>query len=272
MYAGTTIRHGSGRIVGVHQKVDRAARYIIKKHLPKSVNFPDIKTILYFEGNNGPDGLKRKHPSSDGQPWHFIDPNNPSDRGIINNIDDHIHNLAAAIKKDDNIKAAYEAAWLAHCIVDGLTPAHHYPLGDKIQELWGKSHTERKSVRDKTIIIGENLRDTLSKNWEYWGAGGVFTTHGMFELGVASAIATTNFKKLSVTKRDINKLNKVGYEKLYLETLDKVNKLGMYDTLGVNGWTKKLADQTKNVLIPIMVKMVVLAWYDACVKSGGMKP
>lgn len=264
MYSGTTIRRGSGKIVGVHQKIDRASRRHLKKLLPKSVEFPVIKDILHFEGNNGPDGIKRKSPSVD-QPWHFIDPTKPGGSKLIIEINDHIYNLSKALKNNNSIRAAFEAAWLSHVVVDGLTPAHHYPLGDKIAELWGKSHDERTSIRDKNIIHGVNLRDTIAKNWEYWGARGVFTTHGMFEMGVASAIASDNFKDLIIDKKDISHLKKLGFEAIFLESLRKIDKLKMYDNLGNNGWTQGLAKQTKNILVPEMIRLVTLAWYQAVI-------
>ena len=99
--------------------------------------FPGIREILHFEGNNGPDGIKRKSPSVD-EPWHYIDPENADDRELLEMILDHQHNLAMALKHNNPERAAFEAAWMAHAITDGLTPAHHYPLSDKIEELWGK--------------------------------------------------------------------------------------------------------------------------------------
>jgi hypothetical protein len=166
MYAGTTIRRGSGRIVGVHQKVDRAARRQLKRYISKTTDFPLISDILYFEGDKGPDGIKRKSPSVD-EPWHFIDPTKPDDRDLLDDINNHMHNLSRALKKNNDVRAAFEAAWLAHAIVDGLTPSHHYPMGDKIQELWGKAHNERGSITGKNIIHGESRLDTILKNWEY---------------------------------------------------------------------------------------------------------
>lgn len=267
MYAGTTIRRGSGKIVGVHQKIDRAARRQLKIHLPKSIDFPNIKDILHFEGYNGPDGIKRKYPSTD-QPWHFIDPTKSDDRELIDVISDHIINLSIALSENNSVRAAFEAAWLSHAVVDGLTPAHHYPLGDKIQELWGKSHTERNTIRDKNIIHGVNLRDTLSKNWEYWGAGGVFTTHGMFEIGVASAIASENFKDVNIDKKDITHLKKIGFEAIFMNSLHEIDSLKMYDQLGNGGWTGRLAKQTKQVLVPEMIRIVFLAWYSAIIMAN----
>jgi len=262
MYAGTTIRHGSGKIVGVHQRIDRAARRHLKGFIPKSITFPTIKEILYFEGNNGPDGIKRKGSLSD-QPWYFIDPSKPDDRGLILIINDHIYNLSVALRSGDQVRSSFEAAWLSHAIVDGLTPAHHYPLGDKIEELWGKSHNERTTLMDKGIIHGENLRDTLSKNWEYWGAGGVFTTHGMFELGVASAIASETYRKPCLAKKDVTRLKLIGYEAMFNEALHEIDGLKMYDELGKTGWTQRLARQTRKVLVPRMILMVALAWCEA---------
>lgn len=53
--------------------------------------------ILHFEGNNGPDGIKRKSPSQD-EPWHFIDPTRADDRELIDMILDHHHNLVDALR------------------------------------------------------------------------------------------------------------------------------------------------------------------------------
>jgi hypothetical protein len=56
MYSGTTMRNSSGNILGAHQKIDKVARKALEKSLPNTP-FPSIKTILYFEGKNGPDGI-----------------------------------------------------------------------------------------------------------------------------------------------------------------------------------------------------------------------
>lgn len=269
MYAGTTIRRGSGRVAGVHQKIDRAARRQLKLFIPKTATFPSIPEILYFEGKNGPDGIKRKSPSVD-EPWHFIDPTRDDDRELIVNINDHIHNLTVALQSKNQIRASFEAAWLAHAVVDGLTPSHHYPMGDKIQELWGKAHDERGSIASKNIIKGENGLDTLLKNWEYWGAGGVFTTHYMFEFGVATAIASETYRDKYLTRRDINRLEKDGFEAAFMKSVYKIHKLGMYDELGrKKGWTRSLARKARKILIPEMIKVVTLAWYQAVVDASG---
>jgi hypothetical protein len=262
MYSGIILRRGSGRLVGVHQKIDRVARRQIKKLISADEYFPPILKILHFEGLNGPDGIKRKSPSKD-EPWHYIDPTDPEDLGLVTLINDHIYNLSHALSSGNEVRAAFEAAWLAHAVVDGLTPAHHYPLDDKIEELWGKSHLERTSIREKTIIKGDGARDTFSKNWQYWGAKGVFTAHIAFEWGVASAITSNRFTSCTPTQSDIKRLKKTGFEAVFLSSVYRINRLGMYEKFASNGWTQRLANQTKNVLIPEIINVVCLAWYQA---------
>ncbi|TAL15242.1 hypothetical protein EPN95_00505 [Patescibacteria group bacterium] len=262
MYAGTTFRRDSGRIVGVHQKIDRVSRRQLKKLIGKDTVFPTIGQILHFEGINGPDGIKRKSPSKD-EPWHYIDPTNKDDRGLIELINDHMANLTIALKDSNQQRAAFEAAWLAHSIVDGLTPAHHYPLNDKIEELWGKPHTERLTKRDKTIIKGINRRDTLSKNWQYWGIGGVFSAHLAFELGVASTIATQRFSDTCPSPEDVRDLDKIGFEAMFMKSMYKIYDMHMFDEFGDQGWTRRLANLTRKTLVPEIIKVVCLAWYKA---------
>ena len=119
----------SGKIIGVHQKIDGIARQMLNTYLKHPYDFPSKKQILYFEGTRGPDGLKRKSPADD-EPHSFLNPEK-DDGKLFNQIDNHHYNLSVALKERDVERASFEAAWLAHFIVDGLTPAHHYPF-DKI--------------------------------------------------------------------------------------------------------------------------------------------
>ena len=269
MYSGTTFRQGSGRIVGVHQKIDRVARRHLNEHIPKSLKFPIISDILYFEGKNGPDAIK--HMGSPQEPWHFIDPSNPKDRALLVMINDHIHNLAKALADKDSVRASFESAWLAHAIVDGLTPAHHYPLGDKIEQLWGKPRKDRMTIKEKNIIRGVNRRDTLSKNWQYWGAGGVIMAHLLFECGIASAITTKKFTKSGPTKHDIARLKSDGFEVLFMESLNKIYDMKMYSEFGRKGWTRHLASETRKILVPEIIRVVTLAWYQSLTMAAESK-
>lgn len=262
MYSGTTFRTKSGRVIGVHQKIDRVAHRHIKGHVPKGMYFPTTQEVLHFEGTNGPDGIKRKSPAVD-EPWHYIDPTNPTDRLLIDMINDHIYNMAVALKAGNHQRAAFEAAWMAHAIVDGLTPAHHYPLNDKIEELWGKPKEERLTIRDKNFIRGKSRRDTLAKNWEYWGAKGVFTNHFMFEWGVATSISPLRFEETAPLKSEFIRVDSEGFEGYYLETIRRVAALDMYKEFCRSGWTRQLARETRDTLIPDIIQAVTLAWYQA---------
>ena len=124
----------SGELIGTHQKLDKTARWLLNKHLPiAQKKFPSIDEILHFEGIRGPDGLKRKSPGVD-EPEHFIQPGK-DDGVLIGYIRDHYYNLVQALKNKNPERAAFEAAWMAHAITDGLTPAHHYPYRKVVDEL-----------------------------------------------------------------------------------------------------------------------------------------
>lgn len=135
MYSGTTLHNKSGNIVGAHQKIDRAAFNVLSRKTGLK-HFPPKKLLIYFEGRNGPDGIKAKSPAQN-EPWHYYDPFDTSDKLLVNMIEEHIKELSTALKQGNHERAAFEASWLAHAIVDGLTPAHHFPYEQEV---------DRKSV------------------------------------------------------------------------------------------------------------------------------
>jgi hypothetical protein len=265
MYSGTTFRTKSGLVMGVHQKIDRVAHRHIKKHIPKSIHFPTTKDVLHFEGLNGPDGIKRKSPAKD-EPWHYIDPKNPNDVALIGMITDHIQNLSNALRDGNTVRAAFEAAWMAHAITDGLTPAHHYPLEAKLEELRGGQSIEtRITTKDKLILPGKTRRHQLQNNWEYWGVKGIMTTHLGFELGVATTIAGLKFDETAPSSEQFATVHSDGFEVAFRAILDSVDGLNMYEEYSRLGWTRHLATQTKKALIPEIIKAVTLAWYQAII-------
>lgn len=269
MYSGTTFRDSSGNLLGAHQKIDRVARIALEKALPDTP-FPSIRDILHFEGKNGPDGIKRKSPAKD-EPWHYIDPLDHNDTALLDMIQTHHDNLVKALRRQSYEKAAFEAAWLAHAIVDGLTPAHHYPLSEKIEELWGRPKEARTSIREKNIIRGEGYRDTVSRNWQYWGAKGIMTTHGLFEWGIAVTIAPLKLSRGYPSGNDLVRVRSEGVIPMYKEAIQHVYGLKMYERFQKRGWTRLLAKQTREDLAPLIVRAVTLAWYSAAYKAYGGK-
>lgn len=268
MYSGTTLTKMSGRMLGAHQKIDRVARKQLTKLMADKSLFPSIKNILHFEGVNGPDAIKRKSPAKD-EPWHYFNPFDDQDDQLLELINDHYKKLVMELKSGNVERTAFEAAWLAHALVDGLTPAHHYPYEEKLTELRGGAGIDtRTSLKEKWILPGDTKSQKFINNWKMWGAKGLFLTHGLFELGIAALIAPLKFGELKVTKKDLLALQKTGVKDWYRHTAREIAVLDMYESFYKKGWTSKLAWQVRHRLGPTMVYAVTVAWYGAMVEAG----
>lgn len=260
----------SGKLIGTHQKLDKVSRRLYAKIAPRRPKFPSEQDILYFEGSRGPDGIKRKSPGVD-EPWHFIEPDH-DDKRLIKHILDHQYNLQVAIRNQDQVRAAFEAAWLAHAITDGLTPAHHYPYDDIVDELMvDMDYKTIFGTEIKGIMRGRNLAEATRNNWLYWGAGGVMTKHISFELGIAYAVAAAPIKSLTPTIRK-SEVENINLQKEFYKTLHKIAGLDMYGRFLKSGWTTQLALEVRETLIPQIVRMIVLAWISGLDKPEDKKP
>lgn len=268
MYSGTTLTALSGRLVGAHQKLDKLARRNLQPLLKNNSIFPDVKTILHFEGVNGPDAIKRKSPAQD-EPWHYFSPFDQGDTRLIELIETHYDQLVRALKKQDTIRAGFEAAWLAHALVDGLTPAHHYPYEEVLTALRGGAGIEtRTTIKEKLVMPGETRREQVQNNWKMWGPRGLLTTHGTFEWGVAALIVPMSGKQFTITEKDIAELYDYGILELFRRKAKEVVGMNMYDQYIETGWTRHLADKVRKHLAPTIVKTVTLAWYAATIDAG----
>src|SRR5581483_12067238 len=103
---------------------------------------------------NGPDAIKRKSPAQD-EPWHYFEPFNSNDTQLLQLIDGHHTSLVRALREKNRTRAAFEAAWLAHALVDGLTPAHHYPYEEALEELRGEDRSSRTTLTSRALVKGE---------------------------------------------------------------------------------------------------------------------
>ena len=258
----------SGELIGTHQKLDKTARWLLNKHLPiAQKKFPSIDEILYFEGIRGPDGLKRKSPGVD-EPEHFIQPGK-DDGVLIGYIRDHHYNLVEALKSGNKERAAFEAAWMAHAITDGLTPAHHYPYQKVVDELMSdKDYKKLFGVEVKGIMRGNNLTQAARNNWLYWGAGGVMTKHIAFEYGVAYTISQIPMKRLAPKNIKNDEYKNPDYEKVFYTALDRVAALKMYDRFLEKGWNTELIVETREILIPEIIRAISLAWASAVLEAN----
>ncbi len=269
MYATTTLvknpKH-NGKRLGTHQQLDRAARKILTRHLPRGRYFPSIKEILYFEGARGPDGLKRKSPDDD-DPSHMYDEKHKPD--LDQQISDHHYNLVQALRAQNTVRAAFEAAWLAHKITDALTPAHHFPLSDAKEELMSnKEFVKIFGEPIKGIMHGQNIAETARNNWLYWGAGGYMSKHIAYEYGVAVIMATLP-QKAVLPRMGRAEFSQVELKKVLRDALSRMDVPGMYERFRQEGWTTELALETKEVLLPEIIRAIALAWYSAAEAAYG---
>jgi hypothetical protein len=267
MYAGTTLRNSSGRIIGAHQKLDRVARKALEQTLLEQ-DFPTISEILHFEGKNGPDGIKSKSPAQD-EPWHYYNPLKPRAGGLVQMIERHSKNLTTALRKNSREKAAFEAAWLAHALVDGLTPAHHFPLEETLEEMRGEGIETRTTIKDKLIVRseGDTRRQVLAKNWKFWGAKGIMTTHFLFEIGIATTIAPLRLRQGYPSAQQQKEVLEKGIIDIFKQAALDIYERDLYERFARKGWTRQLAREIREMLAPTIVRVIALAWYEAAYRA-----
>lgn len=255
----------SGNILGAHQKIDKVARRNLERLLPDA-RFPSISQIIHFEGHNGPDAIKRKSPAVD-EPWHYFQPFDDNDTQLLKLISANYHALCVALRKNDMVRASFEAAWLAHAIVDGLTPAHHYPYEEKLVELRGGQGIEtRTTFKEKMLFPGETFRAQVSNNWQFWGSKGVFSTHLAFEWGVSTLIMPLRLTKSLPTATDIELFTKLGVEGWFRAVAQDVASLELYDDFYKRGWTTSIGRRVRRELAPRLARAVSVIWYAAAVE------
>lgn len=277
MYSGfITPKHTSKRL-GVHQRFDVAAHSMISPYLkPKS--FPGAKSIIHFEGYNGPDGIKVKSPGVD-DPNHFYDPYTEVGE-LPQHIQNHYDGLVAALREPDLVRAAFEASWLAHYVVDGLTPAHHYPYTEKIVELRegpealkqrqkkasGPLRNDATGVH-KGLVISDSVRSMLKGNWGLWGGKGVMSTHLNFEFGVATTLL---FSKINVSLNEtmLAEARQLSLMQFFKQEARNVADLDLYERFYKVGWTAELARIVREQIAPHACQVVGIIWLLAYLEAG----
>jgi len=245
-----------------HQKINRISRRKLGK-LTSINHFPSLKLLDYFEGENGPDGIKFKSPGHN-EPYHFYDPFDDEDTAIIDEITNHFNHLVEYLKEEEDERTAFEASWLAHTLVDGLTPAHH----SYESELMSIGSSKSKTKSGMISITGETAGEKLKNSWKVYGAKGVLTSHSMFEGGVAAISAPMPFADLKVTMHDVNEAKHLGLANYFMMNAREIAILSIYDRFQIRGWTTKLARDVRDELMPRIIKVVVIAWYLALKEAG----
>lgn len=256
--------------MGAHQKIDRVARNHLEKIILNDNVFPKSSKILHFEGKKGPDAIKTKGPGND-EPVHFYSPFDDDDSDLIELIKGHYDQLVIELKEKDSERVAFEAAWLAHAVVDGLTPAHHYPYQKKVDELWSGADDNRNSKMKKLFPPAETKRGRIVKSWKYLGPKGLMSTHGLFELGIAAIIAPLSINDAIPKDEDISTALEIGPREVFKRAAREIAVLDMYTRYQKTGWSTKLIVDVRQKLCPTIVKAVTLVWYLALVEAKLVK-
>jgi hypothetical protein len=247
-----------------HQKLDRVARRHLRRYIPEDGFFPSSVQITHFEGGRGPDNAKLKRQVGGEQPWHFVDPFNPSDTELHDLIKTHYDGLVQALRDKDEVQAGFQAAWLAHALVDGLTPAHHYPYEEELARIrGGESRHTRKGLTGRVYVKSPTLRESLLMSTKLVGPKGLLTNHAMFEAGVWAIIKPLSLNNGRPSQADRAHVLEAGVIEVFRELALEVGELHLYDRFIAGGWTVRLVRQVRKELAPRMVRMITLAWYAA---------
>ena len=251
MYSGFITKNKTSPRVGTHQRFDAAALRMIHPYL-RSAAFPGIKRIYHFEGINGPDGVKVKSPGVQ-DPSHMYDP--IQDTGELPAlVQKHYIGLVDRLRAEDRVRAGYEAAWLAHFVVDGLTPAHHFPYDAKKDEILGH----------------ESEYGILLKNWHWLGAKGVLSTHIHFEMGIATILMGTRLGG-ELNQELLREAQELGYMEFFKREARVVAALGLYDEFYQKGWNQSLARTIKKRLVPHILQVLAIVWLLADHEAASSK-
>jgi hypothetical protein len=254
-----------------HQKIDRVAYRHLRKLTGGAQDFPSIKNILHFEGRNGPDAAKLKKTEMEQQPWHFANPFDVEDTEVEEAVQHHYKELVQALKTKNRERSAFEAAWLAHALVDGLTPAHHYPYEQELEELRGEDRSSRTSLKSRAVVKGDSAHDSLKRTLKIVGPKGLLTTHTAFEAGAFTIMAPLKLTAAYPTRENLASIRKDGLIPYFRHASRDVAMFGMFEQFLRAGWTPKLGRAVRHELAPRMVNIVTLSWYSACVDAGLVK-
>jgi hypothetical protein len=235
-----------------------AAYRMIKPYLPKG--FPSIKDIVHFEGYYGPDGLKVKSPGV-AELSHLYDP--ISDTGEVPmHIANHYARMVECLKAGDEVRAAFEASWMAHFIGDGLTPAHHWPLEEKLYEAREEALSASLEAKDFARLMAQ-----ARKHWALWGNKGHYSTHFNFEMGIAFALLIVPIR-CTFDETMMAHARQLGPIEFFKEQARRVATLNLYERFYKEGWNNDIATAIKNDVAPTTSAVIGYIWLLAVLEAG----
>jgi hypothetical protein len=254
-------------VLHAHQKIDRVAYRQLSELTQSPLPF-SVKQILHFEGRRGPDATRLKKGGGEA-PWHFYTPD-CDNASFLNVLRQHHARLTKELTEGNVERAAFEAAWLAHALVDGLTPAHHFPYEHELLALRREEKATRETVGSHFIVKGKNSRETVKRSFQLIGPKGLLTTHTTFEAGAAMILLPLKLAHNMPSKED-TVLARSSIVDCFEKYVREVGGLHMYERFYKRGWTQSLARDVRVELAPCMIRIVTLAWYSALLDAGVIK-
>lgn len=265
MYSGFITSKHTSNWLGAHQKFSRMAYRQTVPYIQMH-RFPSIDKILHFEGYNGPDGIKVKSTHRHDEPSHYYDPK-VGEGSALGHIDNHYTSLVEAIRQDNQTRAAFEAAWLAHALTDGLTPAHHYPYEEERNQLYKSGNSDHSKRRHRLVLQGDTRRKALKSNWTMWGSKGLLSTHIHFEAGVAAAVITSSFRD-NINPIKLEQARAMGPLEFFKDEAAAIYNLNLYEQFYRTSWTVGLARVVRHQLAPAIIQAVAIEWVMAAEAAG----
>lgn len=184
-------------------------------------------------------------------------------------ITNHYNGMVDALKKEDMVRAAFEASWLAHYVCDGLTPAHHFPLEEKMLELRGIGTQKPTSPLRKALQLNgdEPMRMILQRSWAMWGGKGLMSTHMNFEVGVATALL---FYKINAPLDPVvlAQARRQGMLEFFKSEARAVASLQLYERFYKEGWNIDIARIIKDVIAPKTAQAIGIIWLLGYLDAG----
>jgi hypothetical protein len=250
--------------VGVHQRFDSAAYRLVAPQMQRQ-RFPTRRQIIGFEGVNGPDGLKAKSPGQH-EPGHLYNPQ--TDVGDIPGlIEAHYGTLVAALRRGDLVRAAFDAAWLAHYICDGMTPAHHFPLDAELAAYGADYASKPHRYKHAVVVRGPTTAQTIKTSWALWGGKGLLSTHFNFEMGVATALVGRRIRT-RLDAATVEQARRSGPVAYFKQQAQDIASLQMYERFYAQGWSADMAQLVVRRLAPQTVQAIAVVWLLAYQEAG----
>ncbi len=75
------------------------------------------------------------------------------------------------------------------------------------------------------------------------------------------------FDTFSFSSEHVHTLKTKGFNAVFDESLQRIADMKMYEEFTAKGWTQHIARETKDTLVPEIIRVVMLGWYAAVIES-----